>query len=191
MWQALMADVLTGGRIVLAAALAGLLARRNLGAGAVVLAVAWASDAADGRAARASGRPTRLAAWDMRADVAVGIGVLLGLVAGGYLPALVAATALLGLGGGYVLLRNEALGMALQAVGYGALLWRLWADGVPARWVPVATALAIGLVDRERFTRIVLPEFFRGMGAAARLRRDASAEASGEDETRATRGDGR
>jgi hypothetical protein len=54
----------------------------------------------------------------------------------GSIPLPVAALVLVGLGSAFLALRNPALGMAVQAIGYGAFLWRLWAERVAAGWVP-------------------------------------------------------
>ena len=168
------ADTLTLSRGVAAGALAVLVARGRLATAAVVLAMAWLSDALDGRLAQASRTPTRLGAFDMPADVALGAGLLLGLGAGGAIPAWAAGLAVLALGGGYLRLRQPALGMALQALGYGAFLWRAFALGVPARWAPVAVALAIWLAGWRKFWRVELPAFLSGLGDAIRLRRGGS-----------------
>jgi len=165
------ADALTLTRASLALVLAVVLARGRLAPAAVLLSVAWLTDFADGRVARAGRGRTRLGGFDLSADTLVGAGVLVGLAADGYIPGPVAAAVLLVLGGGFLVLRNEALSMALQAVGYGGFLWRLWTEGSAFVWSPVLTIAAIAVLDRRRFTRIVLPMFFGGMRSALALRR--------------------
>ncbi|HXF37811.1 MAG TPA: hypothetical protein VNO17_11630 [Actinomycetota bacterium] len=110
----------------------------------------------------------------MPADVALGAGLLLGLGAGGTIPAWAAGLAVLALGGGYLRLRQPALGMALQALAYGTFLWRAFALGVPTRWAPVAAASAIWLTGWRKFWRVELPAFLSGLGDAIRLRRGRS-----------------
>lgn len=162
------ADALTLTRALLALVLAVVLARGRLAPAAVLLSVAWLTDFADGRVARAGRGRTRLGGFDLPADTLVGAGVLVGLAADGYVPAPVAAAVLLVLGGGFLVLRNEALSMALQAVGYNGLLWTARSAHL---WAPVITIAAIAVLDRRRFTRIVLPGFFGGMRSALALRR--------------------
>ena len=166
-----LADSLTLTRALLAPVLAVVLARGRLESAAVLLSIAWLSDFADGRVARAGRGRTLLGGFDLSADTLVGAGVLVGLAADGYIPAPVAAAVLLVLGGGFLVLRNEALSMALQAVGYGGFLWRLWTEGSAFVWSPVLTAAAIAVLDRRRFTGIVLPMFFGGVRSALALRR--------------------
>ncbi|HLB62456.1 MAG TPA: hypothetical protein VJN50_06980 [Actinomycetota bacterium] len=50
----------------------------------------------------------------------------------------------------------------------------LFADDVPTRGVPVAVALGIWVSGWGTFWRVELPEFFRGIAAAARFRRGNS-----------------
>jgi hypothetical protein len=168
---ALGADALTAGRALLAPVLASLVAAGRLSAAAVGLGVAWLSDALDGRLARASGGHSRLGNWDFPADVAVGGGILAGLALAGVVPMPLALLILVGLGSGFLALRNPALGMVVQAFGYGAFLWRLWVEREPAGWVPVLVAAGIGILERRRFIHVVLPSFFRGVASALRLRR--------------------
>jgi phosphatidylglycerophosphate synthase len=168
------ADLLTAGRAVLAVLLAWLVGGGHLEAAALVLAAAWASDALDGRLAQVAGGGTRLGEWDLPADTLVGVGVLVGLAIGGYLPIALVLAAVVVLGGAFALLRNPFPAMALQALAWGAILWRFWADRVVAGWVPVAVAGVIGLAERDRFLRVVLPAFFRGAASTARLRRGRS-----------------
>jgi len=165
------ADALTLSRALLGALLALVLAQGWLSPAAALLSTAWLTDLADGRVARAAGGPTRLGAFDLAADTLVGIGVLVGLAAGGAFPMPVAAIAILVLGGGYVFLRNEALAMSLQAIGYAAFLWRLWTAGSAWVWIPVLTVAVIAIADRRRFTGNVLPRFFGGLRSALALRR--------------------
>jgi phosphatidylglycerophosphate synthase len=168
---AVTADALTAGRVLLGALLASLVATGRLSVAAVMLAVAWLSDAADGRLARASGKLSRLGHWDFPADVIVGAGILLGLALADVVPLPLGLVILVGLGSAFLALRNPAVGMALQAIGYGAFLWRLWTERVPAGWIPILVATGIALLERRRFIRVVLPSFFRGVASAFRLRR--------------------
>jgi hypothetical protein len=165
------ADVLTAGRAFLALGLAVILAQGRLGWAAVVLSVAWITDVADGRLARAAAEPTRLGDWDFRADVAVGAGVLAGLIIHGDVPRPLTAGLLVLLVSGFVLLRNAALGMSLQAIAYAAFGWRLWTDSVGSRWIPLVVAGTIGIIEWRRLFREQIPVFLSGWGRAFRLRR--------------------
>jgi phosphatidylglycerophosphate synthase len=88
-------------------------------AGAAVVGSAWLSDFLDGRAARASARPTSLGGFDRWADTLVGAGAVVGFVASGWLPRAVGVVVVAGLLGAFMLTRNEAMSMLLQATGYG------------------------------------------------------------------------
>lgn len=166
-----LADALTLTRVLLALVLGVVLARGRLAPAAILLSFAWLTDFADGRVARAARGRTHLGGLDLPADTLVGAGVLVGLAADGNIPSPVAAAVLLVLGGGFLVLRNEALSMALQAVGYGAFLWRLWTVRSAFLWAPVITIAAIAVLDRRRFTGIVLPRFFGEMRSVFALRR--------------------
>ena len=169
--MALSADLLTALRLGLAIVLTVLVARGDLEAAAVGLSAAWLTDALDGALARAAGGGTRLGEWDLPADVLVGAGVLTGLGLAGDVPAPVALAVTPALLIAFVVIRNPFPGMVLQAIAYGGILWRLWAEGAATRWVPVAVAGVIGIAERRRFVRVMLPTFFRGAASTARLRR--------------------
>ena len=72
--------------------------------------------------------------------MALGAGVLVGLTIHGAIPRPFALALLVPLVGGFLFLRNAALGMSLQAVAYVVFAWRLWADSVGTRWVPLVVA---------------------------------------------------
>jgi hypothetical protein len=165
------ADVLTAGRAFLAVGLAVILAQGRLGWAAVALSLAWISDVADGRLARAAAEPTRLGDWDFRADVAVGAGVLAGLIIHGDVLRPVAAAVLILLVGGFVVLRNAALGMSIQAIAYAAFGWRLWVDSVGTRWIPLVVAGTIGVLEWRRLFGEQIPAFLHGWERALLLRR--------------------
>ena len=169
--MALTADVLTALRAGLAIVLAVLVASGHIDAAAVTLAAAWLTDALDGALARAAGGGTKLGEWDLPADVLVGAGVLAGLGLAGYLAGALVVGVLVVFGTAFVVLRNPFPGMVLQAVAWGGILWRFWADRVAAGWVPIAVAGLIGIAERRRLFQVVLPTFFRGAASTARLRR--------------------
>jgi hypothetical protein len=57
-----------------------------------------------------------------------------------------------GLLGAFMLTRNEAMSMLLQATGYGLVLWRTWRDGLfgVLSWLLAIIAL-IAVVNRRVF----------------------------------------
>lgn len=169
--MALTADALTAARAALAGALVWFVGSGRLTAAAVALAAAWATDALDGAFAGVANGATRLGPWDLPVDTLVGVAVLAGLGIHGDLPALVVVGVLVVFGAAFVVLRNPFPAMVLQAVAWGGILWRFWADRVGAGWIPIAVAGMIGLAERRRFTRVILPAFFRGAAQTARLRR--------------------
>jgi hypothetical protein len=164
------ADLLTVLRLAAAPALAAALAAGRLAIAGALLAGAWLTDALDGQAARASGTRTHLGRLDLIVDTAVGAGALVGLTLARHIPVLLAGALLVVLGGGFLMLRNPALSMALQATGYAWLLWTLWDEGEPAVWLPVATAAGLALVLHRRLFQTVIPAFFDGLATMSRRR---------------------
>lgn len=169
--MALTADLLTAARAVLAGSLVWLVGTGRLDAAALALAAAWATDALDGAFARAADGGTRLGPWDLPVDTLVGAGVLAGLGLYGSLPVPVVLGVLVVFGAAFVVLRNPFPAMVLQAVAWTGILWRFWAERVGAGWIPVAVVGVIGVAERRRFARVVLPAFFRGAAATVRMRR--------------------
>jgi phosphatidylglycerophosphate synthase len=165
------ADALTLSRALLAVVIGWLAWRGLLDAAAVALGIAWLTDAFDGRVARLTGARTRLGDWDMAVDVLVGACLLAGLGLSGLVPRLLAIAVLAVVGTLYVVLRQAALGMVVQATAYGSFLWLLWARGVSTLWAPVGVIVLIAALDGRKLVRVILPEFFRGIAGAARLRR--------------------
>ena len=149
--------------MALAPALAIVVGAGNLEASVVVLVLAWATDLTDGRLARAYPGTTRLGAWDPLADAAIGAGVLAGLSGAGRVTPLFAAIFIVVLGGGFVVLRNLALGMLLQAVAYAFFFGALWNDARVWFWVLVVAVLPIAAIDGRRLFQVILPDFFGGM----------------------------
>ena len=160
-----LADGLTGTRAVASPLLALVVGGGQLELGAFVLSLSWILDALDGAAARAASGPTRLGRWDLVVDSLVGAGLLLGLAASAHVSWVLAAAVLVVLGGGSVALGNPALAMAMQAVPYGTFMWLLFHQNTAWWWLPPATVIAIGIACARRFTQVVLPEFFSGIGS--------------------------
>ena len=163
------ADVLTALRFLVAVGIAGLLGLADaLVAAAVLLSLAWITDYADGTLARRSGLRTALGAWDPIADATVGLGLIVGLAITDRIdpvPWLPVAAVLMA---AFLVTRNLALGMVLQAVAYGLLIVEMAIDAPSALWVLGATAAVIGVADGRRFTEVVLPTFFSGLGLSRR-----------------------
>lgn len=128
-----------------------------LSATAVVVSLGWLTDLLDGRLARRSGTKGRLAEWDLRADTALGIGLLAGLAIAGlvdvWLP--VAAALLIW----PFLVGNVAAAMMIQLAGFVPLLLLLWDRRPPLWWLPFATALVCGIVDWRRLLFANIPAF--------------------------------
>jgi hypothetical protein len=164
------ADLLTLLRLVAAPALAAALAAGRLAIAATLLAGAWLTDALDGQAARASGTPTHLGRFDLVVDTAVGAGALVGLTLAGHIPPLLTSALLVVIGGGFLVLRNPALSMALQAVGYAWFLWTFWDEGEPAVWLPLGTAAGFALIFHRRLLGKEIPAFLNGLATLSRRR---------------------
>jgi phosphatidylglycerophosphate synthase len=165
------ADLLTLVRLAAAPVLTATLAAGRLAPAAALLALGWLTDALDGPAARADGTETRLGRFDLLADTAAGAGALAGLALAGEIPAALAGTLLAVLGTGYLVLRNPALSMALQAIGYAWLLWTLWDQGESAVWLPLVTVAGLLLLLHRRLFQVAIPAFLRGLATLGRRRK--------------------
>ncbi len=168
MLMARIADALTASRVLLAVWLAVVVASGSFPAATLVLVIAWLTDLLDGRVARATEADTRLGSWDFRIDVSLGTAILIGLMLNGLASAWLVVAAIAVLAGLTVLTGNPAPSMLLLAFAYAWFLWllvdmrpRLW-------WLPFASILLLLVVDRRRFTRVILPAFFRGLATLGR-----------------------
>ena len=88
----------------------------------------------------------------------------MGFVASGWLPGVVGVVVVAGLLGAFLLTRNEAMSMLLQATGYGLVLWRTWREGLVGAllWLLAIIAL-IAVVNRRVFWERSLPTFLGGL----------------------------
>ena len=118
------ADTLTLARLLLAVLIAVVLAADRLLLGAVLLVFGWTTDTADGFFARKAPGMTRLGQWDAAIDGMVGVGIMVGLVLGGFVP-VAWLIAVLALGGLLLFASSAASGMLLQGISYGWFLWIL------------------------------------------------------------------
>lgn len=166
--RAQVADALTASRVVLAMLVAMTLALGAFPAAAVVLVVAWLTDLVDGRLARSAQTPTRLGGWDFRIDVSLGAAILVGLALSGsaspwlVVPVIGVLTAVTLLTG------NPSPSMLLLAFAYAWFLWLLLDRRPLLWWLPFASILMLLVIDWQRFTRVILPAFFRGIATFGR-----------------------
>ena len=160
--MALLADLLTGARAVMAFGLVASLAGERLTTAGLLLSGAWLTDVFDGRLARSGTASTRLGGRDLDVDTLVGAGVLVGLQLGDVAPLWITWGALLLLGVPYLILKHPTLSLSLQAVAYALFLSLLWSEAGAVRWLPPLTILFILVLDFERFRTITLPGFFSG-----------------------------
>jgi hypothetical protein len=168
----LAADALTLSRVVLAAVLIPLLGtgRTTLGRpssdrhGSLTSSTVVQREHLPGR--------HRWGGFDRWADTLVGAGAVVGFVASGWLPRAVGVVVVAGLLGAFMLTRNEAMSMLLQATGYGLVLWRTWRDGLfgVLSWLLAIIAL-IAVVNRRVFWERSLPTFLGGLADIIRSRR--------------------
>lgn len=154
------ADGLTMSRFVIAIVLIPATWSLNLVVSAWLVAVAWVTDVLDGRLARAVGEEGRMGRWDLTADTVVGAGLLVGLAGSGEIPAWFAAAVLTVLGTLF-LLGNFAAAMLLQVAGYASLISLLWSRRPFFWWLPLATAVLIGIIDWRRLLQVNIPGFLR------------------------------
>ena len=169
------ADTLTLLRLGIAVALVFVLAAGQLGPAAVMLVVGWTTDTFDGILARRAPVKTRLGDWDATIDAMVGLGLIVGLVAGGYTPAvwLVPEFAFAGL---LLFFRSAASGMLLQGIAYGWFLRVLADDGGTGLMVMLAGIAAAAIVHGQRVPRVLLPKFFADIARLKRLGRSSRGE---------------
>ena len=156
------ADLLSAGRALLGVPLGISASSGSWFAVAALLILSWWSDFLDGRLARRSGGRTKLGDWDLAADTTVGAGLLLGLVVGDHVPMLWGLAGGV-LGAGFVVLRNPAFGMLLQAMAYGPALWFVGHESLPALALVAVTITVIAVLDASRLFGSVLPAFFGGI----------------------------
>lgn len=167
------ADTLTLARLLLAVMIAMALAADRLLLAAVMLVCGWATDTADGFFARKAPGMTKLGPWDATVDGVVGMGLMLGLVLGGFAPNgwLVAV---LGLGGLLLFAGSAASGMLLQGIAYGWFLWTL-SDRHTGGLILVLTAIGIvAVIHGQRVPRVLLPKFFADVARLKAIRRGSN-----------------
>jgi phosphatidylglycerophosphate synthase len=162
----MVADGLTVLRLVIAVALIPATWSLSLGLAAVLVSLAWVTDVLDGRLVRAVGEEGRMGRWDLTVDTAVGAGLLVGLAGSGEIPVLFAVGVLAVLGTLF-LFGNVAAAMLLQLAGYLPLIALLWSRRPSGWWLPVATAVLIGIIDWRRLLEVNIPSFLRGLARGA------------------------
>ena len=170
MGLALTADILTSSRLVIAFALPAVVGTKTLDWSAALVTVAWATDFLDGQAARATDQPTRLKEWDLRVDITVAAGILVGLGIGGYTPWWLVVSTVVVLGGLSIVYENPSPAMLMVGFIYARYLWLLIDAQAMLWWLPFLAIGFLAILDWRRFTRLILPAFFKG--AAALLRRE-------------------
>ena len=164
------ADTLTAVRVPLAVVLAFALAAERLMSGTVILICAWITDTLDGILARRAPGMTRLGPWDAFADGAVSVGLMAGLVAGGYTP-VVWLLPVLVLGGLLLSVRSLASGMLLQGMAYGWFIRVVATEDRDAWNVLLGAIVAAALIYGHRVPRVLIPRFFADLGRLRRVRR--------------------
>jgi phosphatidylglycerophosphate synthase len=173
------ADGLTVARGLLAAALAGVLVFDHVAVASWMLTAAWITDALDGRLARASTQATRLGHLDLAVDTSVGAGLLLGMAASGHVSWVLAAGLLVALGGGFLVSKNAALAMVLQAVAYAWFLVTLWQVHPLLRWLPLAVIVGLLIAEYRRLTTVAIPTFLSEVASLVRGHHDRADRLSG------------
>lgn len=169
------ADTLTLVRLPIAVSLVFVLAAGRPALAAVMLVFGWVTDTFDGILARRAPGMTRLGAWDATMDAIVGLGLIVGLVAGGYAPAVwlvpeFAFAALL------LLCHSAASGMLLQGIAYGWFLWTLADETAAGLGVMLAGIAAAAIVHGHRLPRVLLPKFFADVARLKHLGRGPGGE---------------
>jgi phosphatidylglycerophosphate synthase len=148
--------------MVIAALLVPVVWTGSFSTAALLLALGWLSDFADGKLARGAETPTHLGDWDLATDTLVGAALVVGLVGLGVMPPLVGLGLALALGTLFIA-GNVAASMLLQLLGYLPFLFLLWTHRPPLWWVPFVTAALLAVVDWRRLVLINIPAFLRGV----------------------------
>ena len=169
------ADHLTLVRLPLSALLVVVIGSARLLQAAAILIFCWITDSLDGILARRAPGMTRLGAWDPIFDGMTGVGLMAGMVLGGYVPAAWLVPSLV-LGGLLLSVRSLASGMLLQGMAYCWFFWTLAAEDRGAlNLVLVAIAVA-AITHGHRIPRVLIPRFFADV---ARLKRTGHPPATG------------
>lgn len=165
MFRAVLADVLTGSRLVLGVAATGALVADRVHLFSILLSVAWATDVFDGRLARSSGRRTLFGESDMLVDTWVGACVLIGLGLSDRAPLWLVIVGIVVLGAIYLRTMNPAISQVLQGIAYGAALWLILKSDDASLAIPLGTLAVLMVVEYKKFLGKVLPMFFQGIAA--------------------------
>ena len=160
------ADQLTMSRLPLAGLLVIVIASARLALAAGILILCWITDTLDGILARRVPGMTKLGAWDPIFDGMMAMGLMAGMVLGGYVPVVWLAPALV-LGGLLLRVRSLASGMLLQGMAYAWFLWTLAAEDRAALNLVLFAIGVAAITHGHRIPRVLLPRFF---GDVARLR---------------------
>ena len=169
------ADQLTIARLPLSALLVVLIASARLGLAAGILILCWITDTLDGILARRAPGMTRLGAWDPVFDGMMGLGLMAGMVLGGYVPAVWLAPSLL-LGGLLLRVRSLASGMLLQGMAYAWFLVTLAAEDRDALNLVLFAIGVAAITHGHRIPRVLIPRFFADL---ARLKSGGRPPAGG------------
>ena len=164
----ILADTLTGMRVLLACYLVWLGWQKGpdaLGSAAVTLWAAWLTDVLDGPLARRD--PRGIHTWigdhDLEADVAVALGVWIYVTLAGYLSPWLAGIYLVVAGVALHRFGSAHMAWGVQAVPYGFMIWTSWRQA-PVFGLLLTAWIALVLVATwPRFPRHTLPEFLHGM----------------------------
>lgn len=165
MFRAVLADLLTGSRLVIGVALIGVLVVDRIQVFSIMLTAAWATDVFDGRLARSSGRRTLFGETDMLVDTWVGACVLVGLGASDRAPLWLVIVGIVSLGTIYLWTRNPAVSQVLQGIAYGAALWLIFISADSTLAIPLGTLAVLMLLEYKKFFGKVLPMFLHGVAA--------------------------
>lgn len=155
-----LADLLTASRVLVAFVL--LAGGPTPMTALVLVAWAWASDAADGPLARASGGAGRLGAHDHLVDAAVGVAMIWYLGGLGVVPVLPSRLLALGLVALWAITRVMAAQMLLQTIAGAAFMWWTVTTDAAASWVLPALALGLLGLEWRRVTTELVPAFLGG-----------------------------
>jgi len=153
------ADRLTMARLPLSALLVVVIASARLALAAGIVILCWITDTLDGFLARRAPGMTTLGAWDPVFDGMMALGLMAGMVLGGYVPAVWLAPSLL-LGGLLLQVRSLASGMLLQGMAYAWFLQTLATEDRDALTLVLFAIGVAAITHGHRLPRVLIPRFF-------------------------------
>ena len=163
-----LADLLTSIRALLALLIVWLginSGQNSLEVVALIMILAWTTDALDGPLARRTPHinQTWIGNHDLQIDLLVALCLWLYLMIAGYVAAFLAIAYVAACGAILWYTNSTHVAWGVQALPYGTLIWTALQSAQPYGFALIIWVLGIMAATWPRFPRQTLPEFLRGM----------------------------